>query len=411
MNNAIVIELLEGLHVPSRLLSTISWYLLSLMYIAEKHTQVYASKISGKASSLFSNLLINHLGLSRIILNRVAKRRLGKLMKKRGALVKNSEWTIAIIIDATLHQRSSRHIENVQKFNHGKGWMLGHQWTNIGVLVAGQYVPFPPIPFYTKDECKKRKIKYKTQNDKLIDLLRTLSLSAILGDHDTSEIVFLMDAGYDCRKLHKTILKRGWNFVSALKRDSTISTGNGKWIGLSEYFGDGRRSWKTVRVESNCEKRGKWRTYATKQLVGSLKGIKKESKLVCSKKSKGKDKFFICSNPEIDVRTILSVYSRRWVIELFHRAIKSYLGFEDAGVESFDTLNSHVHWVYCAYILLHDFDDGSGVCIKEKQIKLEAKIEAFKMNKIIQKSTQFNGQEHVKTHCRQVIEDTKRRFH
>ena len=121
MDNNIIMPLLNGLQIPSRLINIISWYLLSLMMTAEKHTQKFATKISGKTNSLFSKLLIRHLGLSKLVLNRAARRRLKKLLKKRFPLVKNAPWTIAIIIDSTLHSRSSKYIENAQKFNHGKG--------------------------------------------------------------------------------------------------------------------------------------------------------------------------------------------------------------------------------------------------------------------------------------------------
>jgi hypothetical protein len=402
MDNNIIMPLLNGLQIPSRLINIISWYLLSLMMTAEKHTQKFATKISGKTNSLFSKLLIRHLGLSKLVLNRAARRRLKKLLKKRFPLVKNAPWTIAIIIDSTLHSRSSKYIENAQKFNHGKGWLTGHQWTNIGILIAGQYVPLPPIPFYTKSECKKRGIKYKTEHDKIISFLKTLSLTNILGVHEKSEIVFIMDAGYDCRKLQRAILKRGWDFVAAIKKDSTILKTKKEWIQISTFFKDGRRPWKAIRIKTNGGKK-KWQKYTIKQLEGYLKGVKRVSKLVCSKKSNRKEKFFACSNVNVDIRIIIATYLKRWAVELFHRAVKSNLGFEDAGVEKFDTLHAHIHWVYCAYIFLHDLIEGEGIGVKDKQIILEAKIEATKIKRIIQKVTQFNGQEKVKGYCFQVI--------
>jgi hypothetical protein len=40
-------------------------------------------------------------------------------------------------------------------------------------------------------------------------------------------------------------------------------------------------------------------------------------------------------------------------IELFHKTVKQQLGFEDVATHGFDSVMSHVHWVYCSYILLH----------------------------------------------------------
>ena len=87
----------------------------------------------------------------------------------------------------------------------------------------------------------------------------------------------------------------------------------------------------------------------------------------------------------------------------FHRDIKSYLGMEDAGVRKFNTLHAHVHWVYCSYILLHDFNDDDSVGIKMKQEILVSFIEVGKLKKIVQKTTQFNGLRQVNSYCYKVI--------
>ncbi|OQY14341.1 MAG: hypothetical protein B6I30_00770 [Desulfobacteraceae bacterium 4572_187] len=44
-------------------------------------------------------------------------------------------------------------------------------------------------------------------------------------------------------------------------------------------------------------------------------------------------------------------YRLRWAIEIFHKHIKMFLGFEDVATKWFEAVESHVHWVYCAYIV------------------------------------------------------------
>ena len=85
--------------------------------------------------------------------------------------------------------------------------------------------------------------------------------------------------------------------------------------------------------------------------------------------------------------------------------VKSHLGMEDASSRKFNTIHAHVHWVYCAYILLSDFSDDS-LGIKEKQELLLAQIEISQLKKVIQKSTMIQGAEQVKSYCFEVI--TKR---
>ena len=86
----------------------------------------------------------------------------------RQPLVAGAPWTIAIIIDATLHPRSSLHVHNAQRFNHGQGFVVGHQWTNIVVNINGRIIPLPPIASLSKNECKRRGIVYKSERDRLI---------------------------------------------------------------------------------------------------------------------------------------------------------------------------------------------------------------------------------------------------
>jgi len=409
METTIIITMLSGLLIPSRNLEIVSWYILSIMLPTDKHSQTFASKISGKISSLFSKLLYRHLELSEVTLNRAAKRRLKKLMKIRKKLTKNTPWTIALIIDATLHKRSSTKQDNVQKFNHGKGWIIGHQWTNIGIMINNQFIPFPPIPFYSRDYCNmnaKKGIRYLSEHKKLYSLLKDLDLKSYLGEHLASEVVVLMDSDYDDKKLLNIINKKGWNFTVSLKSSrvmKTIKNMSMTWRNIKNFFKDGRRKAKTIRIEVNGSKKIR-RYYSVKQLVGVIKGVTPKVKLVWSKRSRDKnEKFLACSSININVHGILEIYSKRWQIELFHKDIKSYLGLEDAGVHKFEALHAHIHWVYITYILLCDLDLPKECGIKSRQTYIKNQIEISKTKNIIQLLSRFKGRDQVKKHCFEVI--------
>jgi len=63
------------------------------------------------------------------------------------ARVKGLPWKIVIIIDSTLQHRASLHPENAKTFNHGKGYVIGHQWTNVVLVLGDILIPLKPIPF------------------------------------------------------------------------------------------------------------------------------------------------------------------------------------------------------------------------------------------------------------------------
>ena len=90
------------LQVPSRLQDVVSSYICNLI-VGGTCTLTQASTLSGLNISQFSRLLSNHKDLAQENLNRMIRRRLKRVLKKRRTLVPHAPWRVAIIIDSTLH--------------------------------------------------------------------------------------------------------------------------------------------------------------------------------------------------------------------------------------------------------------------------------------------------------------------
>ena len=401
----VIIPFIINLAQNKRISTTLSWYLIMLILPLDKHTQANAAKISKKDNSLFSNLLSTNINFSKQVLNRAVRRNLKRLAKNRKKIFRNEIWSIVIIIDATLHKRSSRHTSNSQVFNHGKGYIVGHQWTNIGIMINNQFIPLPPIPFYTRKECKIRKISYETEHEKVSKYIKYLSLKTVLGmDIDPSEVVLLLDSGYDCKSIQEAILSRKWDFVSSIRSRRSVSNKSRGWINILRYFQDGRRPFKSVRIKSYRGKKVSFKKYSYKQQVGYLKDIHSRVMLVCSKRVNDKKcKFLACSNINVSIKNIILCYKLRWTIEIFHRDIKSYLGMEDAGVKRFDSLHNHVHWVYLAYILLKEKYPKMSIRAAQIAFEREGRIKEIKTSN--QKLTQINGFEKLRISNLSVIRE------
>jgi len=135
------------------------WYLAFLMLSTRKHTLREAAKFSGLHMVHFSRWLKNQADIAVYNLNQLSKRQAkqfrGYVSVKRGSF----RWSIMILIDSTLHNRSTLHTDNAKKFKHGKGYVIGHQWTNIVLLINDMIIPLPPIPFYSKRYSWENKIK------------------------------------------------------------------------------------------------------------------------------------------------------------------------------------------------------------------------------------------------------------
>ena len=85
-----------------------------------------------------------------------------------------------------------------------------------------------------------------------------------------------------------------------------------------------------------------------------------------------------------------------------------HLGFEDVAPKYFESVKSHVHWVYCAYILLHLTPPGVsdyGKTVGEKKQKIRSIVDSRHINQIILRLTQFGGVERYKDELRQALQD------
>src|SRR5262249_44136971 len=120
-------------------------------------------------------------------------------------------------------------------------------------------------------------------------------------------------------------------------------------------------------------------------------------RLVCSeprKRPDGRRKYFACNDGKATARHIVLGYRLRWAVELFHKDVKMHLGFEDVATTSFDSVASHVYWVYCAYILLHMAPPGVSPAVKslgDRQRQLQRVLANKEKRRVLQQLTQIGG--------------------
>ncbi len=81
-----------------------------------------------------------------------------------------------------------------------------------------------------------------------------------------------------------------------------------------------------------------------------------------------------------------------------------FLGFEDVATKWFPSVIAHVHWVYCAYILLNTGPFDSHVrAIAEKQRRISKIISTKEKSRVLQMLTQIDGAQRYKNELQQVI--------
>ena len=132
--------------VRRRLERVCTGYLLFLMVVTTKHALEEAARFSGLHKSHFSKMLKAHSQVAVSTLESLSKKQAKQVAKARQKL-KELPWDIAIVVDSTLQHRASLYPENAKTFNHGQGFVVGHQWTNIVLLLHDMLIPLRPIPF------------------------------------------------------------------------------------------------------------------------------------------------------------------------------------------------------------------------------------------------------------------------
>ncbi len=135
--------------VRQRLERVCTSYLLFLMGATTKHSLKEAARFSGLHPSLFAKLLQSHAQVAITTLESLSKTQ-ARQFAKTLARVKGLPWKIVIIIDSTLQHRASLHPENAKTFNHGKGYVIGHQWTNVVLVLGDMLIPLKPLPHRKK---------------------------------------------------------------------------------------------------------------------------------------------------------------------------------------------------------------------------------------------------------------------
>ncbi len=404
--------------VRQRLERVCTSYLLFLMVVTTKHSLEQAARFSGLHKSLFSKMLQSHSKVAITTLESLSKiqaRQFSQVLQRVNGL----PWKIVIIIDSTLQHRASLHPENAKTFNHGKGYVIGHQWTNIVLVLGDMLIPLRPIPFYSKRYCQTHALTYQSEHERVVAYLRALDLADYIGSYDRREVLVLADSGYDDKKIEKAIANKGWNFIIALGATRSVKSEalslttptSQQWCHIATFFRRHRRlKWNTMRLATLGNKR-KRMDVRVRHTSGSLRYVGKVE-LVCSElrnRPDGRRKYLACNDLRATARQIVMGYRLRWAVELFHKSVKQNLGFEDVATHGFEAVIAHVHWVYCAYILLHMSPPGlsPGVqSIGDKQRALQQGLADKEKRHILQQLTQIGGVQRYKAELRQALAGT-----
>src|SRR5262249_51470286 len=124
-------------------------YLLFLRVVTQQHSLEEAARFSRLNKAQFCQWLKAHSDIAVYTFPELAKKQPRQFAPSRQSL-QGLPWHMALLVASTRQQRASVHPENAKKLNHGKGFIIGHQWTHLVLMLHDILIPLPPIPYYSK---------------------------------------------------------------------------------------------------------------------------------------------------------------------------------------------------------------------------------------------------------------------
>jgi hypothetical protein len=240
---------------------------------------------------------------------------------------------MTLIIDDSLSKKTGKHIYGVKfhKSHTGKGFVFGHQV--VTALLRSKDILLPLIP---KLYNKKSMSKIKLAKEQILLALSYVKIKQVI-----------MDSWYMSAEIITLCTAKGITVIGCVKSNRCINL-HRKWINANEYFKRIARNSMTVII-INEEK------YRYHEVLVSLKGVGLVKLVITQQwhKTRWSRAFYLVStDTKRSAEGIITTYTTRWDIEVFHKDIKQHLGLESCSARRESSITRHLMLVTLAYASL-----------------------------------------------------------
>jgi hypothetical protein len=159
-------------------------------------------------------------------------------------------------------------------------------------------------------------------------------------------VYVLFDAWYDSRHLLNFIRAHGWHFICATRSNRNLS--GRPLCHWWPHLGYQRITRVVVRSAQRSH------TYRTRFIIGRLRRYPEPVVAIISKRKQrdARPAYFLCSDTQLRVRTILKYYGYRWQAEVDNWFLKERFGLGDFRVQSLDAIRRWHTLVFAAYAFI-----------------------------------------------------------
>ena len=160
-------------------------------------------------------------------------------------------------------------------------------------------------------------------------------------------VYVLFDSWYASNKLLKFCRRQGWHVICAIKSNRTLDG-----VKLSKW-NQRLKHQPYTRVNPAATDQRK-RPYLVRARKGRLKNVPFEVCVLISKRHRGdkRPKYFLCTDLSLSAQQILTLYKKRWPIEVDNYYVKQLLGLGDFRVQSYEAVEKWFAIIFLAYTFL-----------------------------------------------------------
>jgi DDE superfamily endonuclease len=198
---------------------------------------------------------------------------------------------------------------------------------------------------------KNAKLRYHSK----LDLAREMLQQLVPLLPKENPVYVLFDAWYTSAKLVRWIRRQGWHVIAAVKSNRRVS---GQKLTQWHHAFKGRAYDRVSLALANGQRRAYW----VRALVGRLRGVPGEVRVLLSQRGPGvrTPKYFLCTDLTLSAQEILSRYQKRWGQEVDYWYVKLQLGLGDFRLQSYEAIAKWYAVVYLvlAYLYWRSYEDA-----------------------------------------------------
>lgn len=204
------------------------------------------------------------------------------------------------------------------------------------------YLPAKVVKRLNRERAAANKLTYH----KLVTLAEQMLAEVAPHLPPACRIYVLFDAWYDSRHLLNFIRAHGWHFICATRSNRNLS--GRPLCHWWPHLGYQRITRVVVRSAQRSH------TYRTRFIIGRLRRYPEPVVAIISKRKQrdSRPAYFLCSDTQLSVRTILKYYGLRWQVEVDNWFLKERFGLGDFRVQSLEAILRWHTLVFAAYAFI-----------------------------------------------------------